>query len=280
MKVAVAPLMASAVVTVAAAVGAQGARAQIYATVLNEQGRPVRGLQAADLALRDGGVRQALVDAEAAKQPLAVAVVVFGFSAGELVDVERAIDESVRTLHAQNPATQVGLIGAGSGTTIIEPGQADWHASLDRLASAPAGPNFIDAVIAGCDVLGAAPPDRRVVLGIVETHGAADVPRPDRLSAALSAGHVALWTVEVGATGPAEWRPPVDAALNDASRLGGSLRQTVKSATEVSTGVAAVVDFLLSQYLLTYEWPDPMLSRFDLVTRHDAGRVLTPAWPR
>ncbi len=248
--------------------------------MLNEQGRPVRGLQAADLVLRDGGVRQVVVDAEAAKEPLAVAVVVFGFGAGDLVDVERAIDEGVRTLRAQNPATQVGLVGAASSTTMIEPGQADWHASLDRLASAPAGPNFIDAVIAGCALLDTAPPDRRVVLGIVETHGAADISRPDRLSVAVSAGHVALWTVEVGATGPAEWRPPVDAALNDASRLGGSLRQTVKSATEVSTGVAAVVDFLLSQYLVTYGWPDPMLSQFNMETRHGAGRVLTPAWPR
>jgi len=273
-------LVVSAVVSVAAAVGAQGARAQIYATVLNEQGGPVRGLQAADLVLRDGGVRQVVVDAEAAKEPLAVAVVVFGFGAGDLVDVERAIDEGVRTLRAQNPATQVGLVGAASSTTMIEPGQTDWHTSLDRLVSAPAGPNFIDAVIAGCALLDTAPPDRRVVLGIVETHGAADINRPDRLSVAVSAGHVALWTVEVGATGAAEWRAPVDAALNDATRLGGSLRQAVKSPANVSTGVAAVVDFLLSQYLVTYGWPDPMLSQFNMETRHGAGRVLTPAWSR
>jgi hypothetical protein len=163
---------------------------------------------------------------------------------------------------------------------MITPGQTDWHASLDRLASAPAGSSFIDAVIAGCEVLKAAPPDRRVVLGIVETHGAADINRPDRLSAVLNAGHVALWTVETGATGPAEWPPPVDAALNDAIRVGGSLRQPVKSRTDVSTRVAAVVDCLLSQYLVTYGWPDPMLTEFNLVTRHDAGRVLTPAWSR
>jgi hypothetical protein len=280
MRVAVAPLLVSAVVAFAAAVGAQGARAQIYATVLTEQGSPVRGLQAADLVLRDGGVREVVVDAEAAKEPLAVAVVVFGFGAGELVDVERAIDKGVGTLRAENPATQVGLVVAASSTTMIEPGQTGWHASLDRLVAAPAAPNFIDAVIAGCEVLSTAPPDRRVVLGIVETHGAADITQPDRLSAAVSAGHVALWTVEVGATGAAEWRPPVDAALNDAIRLGGSLRQPVKSPGDVSTGVAAVVDFLRSQYLVTYGWPDPMLSQFNMETRHGAGRVLTPAWSR
>jgi hypothetical protein len=280
MKIGVPSLIVSVAVAAAAAVGAQGTLAQIYATVLNEQDGPVRGLQSADLVLRDGGIRQGVVDAVPAREPLAVAVVVFGFGAGELVDVERAIDQGVRALRAQNPATQVGLVGADFGATMITPGQTDWHASLDRLASAPAGPSFVDAVIAGCDVLKAAPPDRRVVLGIVETHGAADINRPDRLSAAVNAGHVALWTVEVGATGPAEWRPAVDVALNDAIRLGGSLRQPVKSRTDISTGVAAVVDFLLSQYLVTYGWPDPMLSQFSLVTRHDAGRVLTPAWSR
>jgi hypothetical protein len=280
MKVRLAPLVVAVAVAAAAVVGAQGARAQVYATVLNEQGGPVRGLQAADLVLRDGGVRQGVVDAEAAKEPLAVAVVVFGFGAGELADVGRAIDTSVRALVAQNPATQVGLVGAGSGTTMIAPGRTEWHASLDQLASAPAGSTFIDAVITGCEALRAAPPERRVVLGIVETHGAADITRPDRLSIAVNAGHVALWTVEAGAAGAAEWRPPVDAALNDAIRLGGSLRQSAKSRADVSAAVAAVVDFLLSQYLVTYEWPDPMLSEFNLVTRHDAGRVLTPTWSR
>jgi hypothetical protein len=280
MKIGIPSLIVSVAVAAGAAVGAQGTLAQIYATVLNEQDGPVRGLQSADLVLRDGGIRQGVVDAVPATEPLAVAVVVFGFGAGELVDVERAIDQGVRALRAQNPATQVGLVGADSRATMITPGQTDWHASLDRLASAPAEPSFVDAVIAGCDVLKAAPPDRRVVLGIVETHGAADINRPERLSAAVNAGHVALWTVEVGATGKAEWRPAVDVALNDAIRLGGSLRQPVKSRTDISTGVAAVVDFLLSQYLVTYGWPDPMLSQFSLVTRHDAGRVLTPAWSR
>jgi hypothetical protein len=280
MRVGVLSLIASAAVAGGAALGAQGTLAQTYATVLNEQDGPVRGLQASDLVLRDGGIRQGVVDAVAAKEPLAVAVVVFGFGASELADVERAVDQSVRALRAENPATQVGLVGAASSAAMIMPGQTEWHASLDHLASAPAGQSFVDAVIAGCDVLKAAPPDRRVVLGIVETHGAADINRPNRLSAAVNAGHVALWTVEVGDTGPADWRPPVDAALNDAIRLGGSLRQPVKSRTDIPTGVAAVVDCLLSQYLVTYGWPDPMLSQFNLVTRHDAGRVLTPAWSR
>jgi hypothetical protein len=280
MTVRLLPLVVSAVVAAVPVMRTQGTLAQTYATVLNDEGRPVRGLQAGDLVLRDGGVRQGVVDAVAAKEPLAIAVVVFGFGAGELVDVEHAIDQSVRVLHAGNPATQVGLVGAGASTTMVAPGQTDWQASLDRLASAPAGPNFIDAVVASCEVLSAAPPDRRVVLGIVETHGAADSSRPDRLSIAVNAGHVALWTVEMGAAGAAEWRPPVDAALNDATRLGGSLRQPVKSRADVSQGVAAVVDALLSQYLVTYGWPDPMLSEFSLVTRHDAGRVLTPAWSR
>jgi hypothetical protein len=273
-------LLSMAAVAPAAVTGAESARAQIYATVLNDEGRPVRGLQAADLVLRDGGMRQNVVDVEAAKDPLAVAVVVVGFGANELGDVGRAIDEAARTLRAQNPATQIGLVGAGAAPTMIEPGQAAWHAALDRLVSEPAGASLIDAVIAGCDVLNAAPPDRRVLLGIVQTHGAAAVDHLDRLSIAVDAGHVALWTVEVGAAGPAQWNAPVDAALKEATRLGGALRQAVKSRAEVPAGIAAVVDCLLSQYVVTYEWPDPMLSTFSLVTRHDAGSVLTPAWSR
>ena len=260
----------------AAAPSAQSARVQIYATALNEQGGAVRGLQTGDLVLRDGGVRQAVMDVEPATDPLSVAIVVSGFGAGEIAEVAGAIDAAARAFHAANPATRVGIVGPGVGTSMIVEGQDDWRASLARVASAP----VVEAIVAGCDALDIAPPDRRVVIGLVQTHGAVAESGADRLATTLAGHRVALWTVETGAGGPAEWLPGVDKQLTAAVDVGGALRLPVKGRAAVPAGLASVVGFLTSQYVVTYAWPDPMLSQFSLVTRHDAGRILTPSWNR
>jgi hypothetical protein len=262
-----------------AALLAQSPSASTYATVLNDQDGPVRGLQAGDLVLRDGGVRQGVVGAEAARDPLSVAFVVHGLSAADLATLAPALDAAAARLVGANAATQVALVTAEPTVARIAPGQTAWRAALHDLAASPAAPNLVDAILRGCDALDAAPPDRRTVIAIV-TPQAALADHPERLSAAVTATHVAVWTVEVGAPGAPAVAKPLDSALADATRLGGSLRGTATSGDEARAQVAAIVDCLLSQYLVTYEWPDPMLSTFSLVTRHDAGRVLTPAWSK
>jgi hypothetical protein len=271
--------LVSVVAVVAAPPGVQSARVQVYATALNEQGSPVRGLQTGDLVLRDGGVRQAVMDVEPATDPLSVAIVVSGFGTGEITELTGAIDAAARALHAANPATKVGIVvpaGPAAGPALVVEGRDDWRASLARVTSVP----LADAILAGCDALDVAPPDRRVVIGIVQTHGAVPAPGADRLATTLAGHRVALWTVEAGVTGPAEWLPGVDKQLTAAVDVGGAVRVPVKGRAAVPAGVASIVDFLASQYVVTYAWPDPMLSQFSLVTRHDAGRVLTPSWNR
>jgi hypothetical protein len=41
-----------------------------------------------------------------------------------------------------------------------------------------------------------------------------------------------------------------------------------------------VANLILAQYVVTYLWPNPMLSTFSIATRHDRGDVLVPAWAR
>lgn len=259
---------------------AQGSRATTYATVLNEEDRPVRGLQSADLVLRDGGVRQGIVDAEPAREPLAVAVVVYGFDAAELTSLRPAIGEAARKLRTSNPATQVGLISAAPNVVMIGADEAASSETLVTLATTPSAPTMIDAILRGVDALASAPPDRRTVIAVVKARDAATAERPERVSSAVDANHIALWTVELAsATAPA-WPKAVSTALDDAARVGGSMRQTSTTIDGAKARLGVVVDCLLAQYLVTYNWPDPMLSTFSLVTRHDVGRVLTPSWSK
>ena len=271
---------AAIAVTAAAGLAAQGSRATTYATVLNERDQPVRGLQSADLVLRDGGVRQGIVDAQPAIEPLAVALVIDGFDAAALTSIRPAVDDAVRKLRTANPATQIGLVGAEPNVVMFGGDATAWAAAVDATATTPAAPSVVDAIIKASQALAAAPPDRRTVIAIVKAGGAKTIERPERLVTSVAAGRVALWTVELGAPGVAPWPTAMNAALGEATRQGGALRQPSTSLDQVKAHLAVVVDCLLSQYLVTYNWPDPMLSTFSLVTRHDAGRVLTPSWSR
>ena len=267
-------------VTAAAGLAAQGSRASIYATVLNERDQPVRGLQSADLVLRDGGVRQGSVDAQPASEPLAVAVVIYGFDAADVVSIRPSIDDAARKLRMGNPATQVGLVGAEPNVVMFGGDVTAWAVAVNATSTTPAAPSVVDAIIKASQALAAAPPDRRTVIAIVKAGEAKTIDRPERLTQSLAAGRVALWTVELAVSGAAPWTTAMNAALDEAARQGGALRQPSTSVDQVKAHLAVAVDCLLSQYLVTYNWPDPMLSTFSLVTRHDVGRVLTPSWSR
>jgi hypothetical protein len=267
-----------AVLMSAVALSAQSTRVQIYATALNDQGGPVRGLQTGDLVLRDGGVRQGVMDVEPAADPLSVAVVISGFGASDVDALTKGIDAVARDLHASNPATKVGVVAGAGDIAIISDGQTDWKPSVARAVSAPA--SFLDAILNGADALGIASQDRRVVLGIAQVPANAALAGADRLSTSLVPRHVALWTVETGASASAAWSAGADKALTAASDAGGALRLPVKDRAGLAEGIRRVADYLTAQYVVTYGWPDPMLSTFSLVTRHDAGKVLTPGWTR
>ena len=259
----------------------QAARAQIYATVIGDQGDPVRGLQSADLVLRDGGVRQGVLSAEPATEPLSVAVVVNGLTAEDLADATRAIEETVRALTAQDSRTQVGLVTDGSRVTLLTAAMPGLDGLVRRAVTD--APSLVESVIDAAEALRPAPADRRVVLAIARPPSSAGDgrgPGADRLALTVSGLHVALWTIEVGVPETSMWSPSTQAAIADACRLGGSIREHARTHGDIPAAMSRITNLLLSQYLVTYTWPDPMLAQFNLVTRHEAGRVLVPAWSR
>jgi hypothetical protein len=271
-------LAAIALLLSVAALRAQSTRVQIYATALNEAGGPVRGLQTGDLVLRDGGVRQGVMDVQPAPEPISVAIVISGFGPTDVDALTAGIDGVARALHASNAATKVGVVASPGDIAIITDGQTDWKASVTRATSASL--SFSAAIRAGADALAIAPQDRRVVLGVAQVPANATLSGADALADTLTLAHVALWTVETGAHATAAWPAVADKALTAASDAGGAIRFRVKDRTELPDAIRKVADYLTAQYLVTYGWPDPMLSTFSLVTRHDAGKVLTPAWTR
>lgn len=282
------------VVLIACAVGLMPGRPaaqtaqQVYAVVVDGDGYPVRGLSAEDFSLRDGSVRQAVLGAEPATNPVWIAVVAQGFNAADLPQVRAAIEAIASTTRKGPAGSHLGVMRPASATSSwidLASGlsAADWQSLVDGPA-----PPVLDAIGQAAVALRQAPTDRRaVVLLIKRSASSALVESRGLLTDQLFTAGAALWTVEVGGSsgaGVASGSPPnfvkLDDLLNDATKFSGSLREQIADTPGMVPMAERVVNLILAQYVVTYLWPNPMLSTFSIATRHDRGDVLVPAWAR
>jgi hypothetical protein len=258
-------------------------QAQIYATVVNDAKAPVTGLGTADFVLREGGTRLGVLNAVPAIDPLSVAIVVSGVDAAGLPPVRAAIENLVRTIAERSPGSRLGLVSrTDSPRPLVTMLTADATA-IEAVLRAGAGSSqdAIDGIVAACDALRDAPADRRTVLAIIRPQ-TGDVPSGSRarLIDAIVGARAALWTVEIAPATPSAPTPNLDDAIAEGARTSGALRERLSAGADVPAATARIASRWLSQYLVTYTWPEPMVSVFSLTTRHDAGEVLTPAWMR
>jgi len=269
---------------------AQGSPQQVYAIVVDSDGWPVRGLGSEDFSLRDGSVRQAVVGAEPATSPLWIAIVVRGFEASDRPAVRRAIDAIATTVRSQAAGSHVGVMRprASGGSEWLDVTSGVGENTLDA-TTGPSG-SLTDSIDEACSALRAAPTDRRAVITLL--HRRSDdgvVSMNGLLTDALFQASAALWTVEVPASssgapaqGPAAPArgAKLDDVLTEATAFSGALRERVADAAGLEPMATRVARLLLAQYIVTYLWPNPMLSQFSIATRHDRGDVLVPAWAR
>jgi len=261
---------------------------QVYAVVVDGDGYPVRGLSAEDFSLRDGSVRQAVLGAEPATNPVWLAVVVQGFQTSDLPQVRAAIEAIGSTTRKGPAGSRVGVMRPASATSSwvdLASGlsDADWQS----LVNGPQPP-VLDAIGQAAVALRQAPTDRRAVVLLVKRSAANwfVVPQGLLTDQLFNAG-AALWTVEVAMSVPsggsvltAAGSTKLDDVLNDAAKFSGSLREQIADTPGMVPMTESVANLVLAQYVVTYLWPNPMLSTFSIATRHDRGDVLVPAWAR
>ncbi len=282
-------LVTLAVGLLPARAAAQGTPQQVYAVVVDSDGYPVRGLSAEDFSLRDGSVRQAVLGAEPATNPVWLAVVAQGFKTADLPQLRASI-EAIAAATRKGPAgSRTGVMRPASATSSwidVASGlsDADWNSLVDHPE-----PPVLDAIGQAAVALRQAPTDRRAVVLLVRRSAAnASVVPHGLVTDQLFTAGAALWTVEVGDTsasgaGASAGVPDsvkLDDVLNDATKFSGSLRLRAADTPGMVPSAERVANLVLAQYVVTYLWPNPMLSTFSIATRHDRGDVLVPAWAR
>lgn len=233
---------------VAAQFTARANLVEVHATVTDEAGRAVAGLQAADFIVEEDGERRSVEAFAIGDAPLSLAVAIDrSFSVPP--DVLSAVAVGVRTVvDGLPPDDRVMLLGIGSETDVLAPidGPRDAVraalASLDRWGTTP----LFDAVIQAIDAVQLASGRRALILlsdGVdrYSRTRAADVVRYAREHDVL------VYPVSIGRTREAVW--------SEVAAVSGARSFHVRDAREVAGTLRAVIDELRQQYLLGYVPP-------------------------
>jgi Ca-activated chloride channel family protein len=222
---------------------------EVYATVTDQRGAPVRDLTAADVRIREDGSPQMISAFAAGDFPLAVAIGLdrsFSMAAGRgSRRLDTAKSAARAFIDALKPADQVMVIAIGSETSVVAPLSTKHEAALaaiDRLDAWGTTPLY-DAMASALDAIQSAKGRRALV---VLSDGS---DRYSDTSAAVLVDRVRRRDVLVYPVAIGSERPAVFAELATASG-GRSFYQT--DPRELSATLTSIANELRSQYLLGY----------------------------
>jgi Ca-activated chloride channel homolog len=219
---------------------------EVYATVTDQRGAPVRDLTAADVRIREDGSPQTISAFTAGDFPLAVAIGLDrSFSMGRASRLDTAKSAARAFIDALKPADQVMVIAIGSETTVVAPLSSKHEAALaaiDRLDAWGTTPLY-DAMAGALDAIQSAKGRRALV---VLSDGS---DRYSDTSAAVLVDQVRRRDVLVYPVAIGSERPAVFAELATASG-GRSFFQT--DPRELSATLTSIAHDLRSQYLIGY----------------------------
>jgi hypothetical protein len=131
---------------------------EVYATVTDQRGAPVRDLTAADVRIREDGSPQTISAFTAGEFPLAVAIGLdrsFSMGTGRTSRLDTAKSAARAFIEALKPADQVMVIAIGSETAVVAPLSTKHEAALaaiDRLDAWGTTPLY-DAMAGALDAI-------------------------------------------------------------------------------------------------------------------------------
>ena len=223
---------------------------EVYASVTDRQGQPVRGLSREDFTVREDGAVQQVTAFAAGEFPLSVAVALDrSFSmAGQRLAAARSAARLF--LDELRPADESMLIGVGSITEVLAPLSTDRTRQFDVLTRLDAfgTTGLYDAIIAAIDAIQPARGRRALVLLSDGSDRYSMATSADALARARGAD-VLVYPIALG-----EARPPVFAEL---ATITGARSFHVRDARQLPETLRTIAAELRHQYLLGYSPSKP-----------------------
>lgn len=241
---------------------------EVYAAVVDDDGRPVTGLPREAFTVLEDGHPQDISTFTEGEFPLSAAIAVdrsFSMKGSELATAKAAAQAFLSALRPEDQAT---VIAIGSEVETVAPLSADRRAQQQAIdALQPWGTTELhDAVIASIDAIQAARGRRALVLLSDGADRYSTASTSDALERARHSD-VMVYPFALGST-----RPPLFAEL---AVLTGGRSFFPRNAQQATDGVRAVADELRHQYLLAYTPANPP-SRGEQQWRSIAVRVDRP----
>lgn len=249
--------LAGVAVLAGGAAGAQFASAvnvvEVYATVTDRGGAPVRGLQQADFVVHEDGEPQQISTFSAGEFPLSVAVALDrSFSmTGERLAIARSAARVF--LGALRPEDESMIIAVGSQTEIVAPLSRDRAAQQEVLSRVDAfgTTGLHDAIIAAIDAIQPARGRRALVLLSDGSDRYSTASAAEALGRARSSD-VLVYPVAIGRT-----RAPLFAEL---ATLTGGRSYHLEDPRRLPEALRAIAEELRHQYLIGYSPLKPIAS--------------------
>jgi Ca-activated chloride channel family protein len=227
---------------------------EVYATVTDAKGEPIRGLGAGDFIVEEDGRPQDISAFTAGDVPLSVALAIDRSFSMPAKRLQAATSASLGFINGLRPSDQVLVIAIGSETETLAPLSADRgaaRAAVEQLRPWGTTPLF-DAVLVAVDEIQAAA-GRRALILLSDGDDRYSRTAPGDLVEQARRRDVLIYPVSLART-----RPPVFAEL--AAVTGGRSFHAPEARGLVET-LHAIGAELRAQYLLGYSPPPESESR-------------------
>ena len=249
--------LAFAVVTAVPAGTQSGMEKTLFISVLDETGKPVKDMTAADLRVREDNVDGDVLGLKPATGPQFISLLADTTPGTEAYvnDIRKAYSAFVRRVFAANPEAEVALMEFGQAAVTITPftkSAADLDKGISTLFPKPrSGSVLLEAIIASALDLAKRQSQRRAIVSLnMEPSDEQSHQDAKMLDGALRLSGIQLWALSLQ-KGPAS-NSKRDIVLNELTKRTGGQRDIIVAQSAIDTYLARYADALTSQYEMTY----------------------------
>jgi VWFA-related protein len=253
------PLVALALAVVAAVPAAtqSGTDKTLYLSVVDDAGKPVKDMTAADLRIREDGVDGDVLALKPATGPLFISLLADTTPGTEsyVNDIRKAYSAFVRRVFSANPEAEVALMEFGQAAVTITnftKSAEDLDKGINTIFPKPrSGSVLLEAIIASAYDLAKRQSRRRAVVSLnMEPSDEQSHQDAKKLDDALRRSGIQVWALSLQ-KGPAA-NSKRDVVLNELAKRTGGQRDIIVAQSAIETYLNRYADALTSQYELTY----------------------------
>jgi hypothetical protein len=273
----------------------------VLVTVLDQDGMPIRDLNASEFLVREDNQTREVTGAEIATDPLFVVLLADTTKSPMGItyptqDVRGSLSAFAKIVTTENPSAEIALMeygGAAMMTVNFSPTSGDLMKAIDRLVPGQRSSGVLfEALVDAGKALGKRTSPRRAIVAINFSWPDSSQMIPKAVADSVLKSGASVWAATIqGAPDSSNFQigsSSVDnmmaanreIVLNNLPAMTGGQRLTSVSATGLASMMTKVANALSVQYEVTYAHPDGPPAKVVQATAKRGAKALTAPWVR